>query len=185
MSERSIFVARFDEKLPLYLYLQSLGLLLVTVIGIPLIPIWLFAGWFWARRYYAALRCELTNRRLRIHRGVIFQQDKTIPLDKIQDLSLHHGPVLRALGLCSLKVETAGQSGAQGSSDADLIGIVDALAFQEMVLAQRDLLDARHLSEPAEPHAVGPVEEAPVLEEIRDTLRRIEVLMARERDLAQ
>ncbi|SRR5690606_15792370 len=184
MSEKSVYLAQFDEKLRLYLYLQSLGILLVSVIGIPLIPIWLFAGWWWAGRHYAALRCELTDRRLRIHRGVVFQQDKTIPLDKIQDLSLHHGPILRALGLCSLKVETAGQSSPQGSSDAALVGIVDAREFQEMVLRQRDLLDNRLPSEPAKSLIAAPATDASVLEEIRDTLRRIETLLARERDLA-
>lgn len=183
MPEEIVAQARFDTKLRLYLYLRSISILAMTVVGLALLPIWIFAGWAWSKRYFAALRCDLTERRLRIHKGVVFQQDKTIPLDKIQDLSLRHGPIQRALGLCSLRVETAGQSSAQGQADADLIGITDVHEFQEMVLAQRDKLESRtqptgiNRARDEDEDATG----KDVLLEIRDTLQRIEEHLGRER----
>ena len=184
MPEKIVARARFDTMLRLYLYLRSLSILAVSVVGIILMPIWIFAGWWWAKRYFASLRCDLTELRLRVHRGVIFQQDKTIPLDKIQDLSLRHGPIQRALGLCSLRVETAGQSGAQGQADSGLIGIIDAQGFQEQVLAQRDRLESRVRRETADPSRGEDATETEVLLEIRDTLRRIEEHLGREREVA-
>ena len=175
MPEKVIATARFDPKLRVYLYLQSLGLMAVTVIGLVVFPFWMYFGWRWAKRHYGALRCELTERRLRIHRGVWFQKDKTIPLEKIQDLSLQHGPLQRWLGICTIRIETAGQSGPQNSADAALVGIVDVHGFQEKVLAQRDLLESRADTPSDRVEAADDdAREKDVLVDMRDTLRRIE-----------
>src|SRR5690606_26200135 len=40
-----VLVARFDPKLRVYLYLRSLGFLLITMVGISVIPVWLLIGW--------------------------------------------------------------------------------------------------------------------------------------------
>lgn len=184
MPEKIVAQARFDSKLRLYLYLRSLSVLTISVVGIVLLPIWTFAGWWWAKRYFASLRCDLTELRLRVCKGVIFQQDKTIPLDKIQDLSLRHGPIQRALGLCSLRVETAGQSSAQGQADAGLIGIIDVEGFQEKVLAQRDRMESRVRPETVRLARGEDATETKVLLEIRDTLRRIEEHLGREGQVA-
>ncbi len=168
--------ATFDNKLRIYLYLISLGTLAVTVVGIIAIPFWLFLGWWWSGRYFEALTCELTEKRLHIHRGVIFQKDKTIMLDKIQDISLSHGPIQRHFGLMTMQVETAGQSNPEGQSDAKLTGIVDIHAFQSAILAQRDAL-ASHHGPPSTTETTTsqePNESVLLLTEIRDTLHRIE-----------
>lgn len=108
--------------------------------------------------------------------------EKNIPLDKIQDLTVHEGPILRWLGLASLKVETAGSSGGQGKADASLPGIVDPLAFRDAVLERRNLV-VGVAPEPSsrssgEPLTAGDHE---VLVAIRDTLHRIEQLLQRNR----
>ena len=45
-------------------------------------------GWgqWYARRSFEMLRCELHERTLVVKRGILFRVEKTIPLDKIQDL---------------------------------------------------------------------------------------------------
>lgn len=180
-SSQNVLVARFSPKLRAYLYLNSLLILLVTVIGIPLIPTWLVFGWVWAGRYFRSLRCEADDRHLRVWRGVLFRKVKTIPLDRIQDFTLLHGPIQRALGLCSLRIETAGQSTPQGSADATLTGLMDAEEFQEAVLERRDRLvqqmaGATHAAgasgAPPAPPALPAAEQ--VLVEIRDLLQSIE-----------
>ncbi|MFT5288887.1 MAG: putative membrane protein, partial [Planctomycetota bacterium] len=130
--------AEFDTRLPKYYMLQILLTLAVCIITIPLIPVWLVLGWGIHKRQYEALACELTSRSLNIRRGIIFKVQKSIPLDKITDLAVNEGPLLRYLGLCSLQIETAG--GGQGSAmgQAALSGVVDALGFRDKVLAQRD-----------------------------------------------
>jgi membrane protein YdbS with pleckstrin-like domain len=178
MKEQITARAQFDARLRSYLYVRSLGILIATVVGILVLPIWLVTGWWWSKKYFDSIRCELTERRLRVHKGVLFQQEKTIPLDKIQDLSLRHGPLLRALGLCSLRIETAGQSVAQGQAAADLIGIVDAHEFQELIMSQRDRLEVRSLSATPDVSSSDGRDDD-VLIEIRDTLRRIELNLGR------
>jgi putative membrane protein len=102
---------------------------------------------------------------------MLVRQEKTVPLDKITDLALIEGPIMRYLDLQAIKVETAG-----GSAGAliQLVGIVDARAFRDTVLRQRDLVAA---SGPSTPSEAGPALSAgdnARLIEIRDVLLRIE-----------
>lgn len=163
--------AQFDPKLRTYLYLTSLWWLAISVIGLVLVPVWLFAGLWWSRRYLEALSCVLTERALVIKKGVLFRSEKTIPLDSIQDVALHEGPLLRRLGLAQIKVETAGQSAAQGSSEGALVGVVDSVAFRDRILEQRDHV-AGHGPTPKRP--APEATSAELLVDIRDSLRRIE-----------
>jgi len=163
--------ARFDDKLRTYWYLQSVLICVATVIGILILPIWLLGlGQWYVRRSFEALKCELHERTLVVKRGIFFKVEKTIPLDKIQDLTVKEGPLLRKLGLRSLKIETAGQ-GTPGKSEADLIGVVNPLDFRDEVLRQRDSLSAVPVSRPGtDEGASGTIE---LLTEIRDLLSQI------------
>ena len=143
----------------------------VTVIGIVILPIWLLGlGQWYVRRSFEAMKCDLHERTLVVKRGIFFKVEKTIPLDKIQDLTVKEGPLLRALGLRSLKIETAGQ-GTPGASEADLVGIVNPLDFRDEVLRQRDSMSAVPVSRPGtDEGTIGTVE---LLTEIRDLLSQI------------
>jgi len=180
--ETILQAADFDTKLPKYWMAQALLMMLVTIVFIPVIPFWLFFGWNFHRKQYARLECHLTDRSLNIRKGLIFRVEKNIPLDKIQDVGLREGPLLRWLGLASLVVETAGQSNPQAGADAHLVGVVNAPAFRDAVLDQRDPVVA-NLRGPAAPAALPSAAakdagrssaEAELLREIRDSLQRIE-----------
>jgi uncharacterized membrane protein YdbT with pleckstrin-like domain len=163
----------FDPALKLYWLIQGAWIMLVTVVCVPLLPFWLLGlGQLSSAKAYKRLECQLTTRSLHLRKGWIFRVERTIPLDKIQDLAMHEGPILRAMGLSVIKVETAGQSGQSGS-DAVLVGVIDAPAFRDAVLEQRD-----RVTETSRDGAVAaPVSkdsELAVLEEIRDSLVRIE-----------
>lgn len=182
MTENVVFQAKFDPKLKLYLLLYFAGIFLIALGGIVLIPFW-FLGWgqWLVGKQYRHLQCLLTERSLVVRRGVLFKTEKTIPLDKIQDLTLKEGPLLRASGLCSLKVETAGQSTPQGSSEANLIGIIDARRFRNRVLEQRDAITAAQRSAPLQPEASQePTSIEALLTDMLDSLRRIENLLKKE-----
>ena len=184
-NEITLCSARFDKKLIAYWMVSSVIGLAVTVVGIPLIPLVLLLGpGFFARRH-EALECRLTERTLHVKRGVIFKSEKNVPLDKIQDIGLREGPLLRKLGLASLSIETAGQSSAQGVADASLVGVIDAPAFRDAILDQRDKVvgSREHRSAPepaAAPQDADPRTSYGVLLEIRDSLRRIEGKLGRE-----
>ena len=174
--------AEFDPKLKFYWWLQGVFLSIVTFVGILFLPIWLLGfGQYACRRAYEHMKCSLTERELHVRKGYIFRVEKNIPLDKIQDLTVHEGPILRWLGLSSLKVETAGSGGGQGQADASLTGIVDALIFRDAVLNQRDLVvgvaGAPSAVQAADPPTTGAPRDDEILAEIRDSVHRIEQLL--------
>lgn len=174
MREENILAsAEFDSRLPTYYLLHALFFLALMVCTIPLIPVWAIIGMAVHKKQYESLGCDLTERSLNIRRGFIFKVQKSIPLDKITDLAVNEGPVLRYFGLCSLKIETAG--GGQGNSmgKAALPGVVAALEFRDKVLDQRDLVTG---GAPA-PAPTAQSDDG-VMVDIRDTLRRIEKSLA-------
>jgi len=163
--------AQFEDKLRTYWYLEGGLGIAVTIIGIPFLLLWFFGlGQWYVRRRFEMLKCELHERTLVVKRGIFFRVEKTIPLDKVQDLTVKEGPLLRMLGLRSLKIETAGQ-GTPGASELNLIGIVDPLDFRDEVLRQRDSLSAVPISPPRTEEGTSDTIE--LLSEIRDLLRQI------------
>lgn len=171
---RRLHEAEFDPRLKTYTYAAGIGFCVITVVGIVLLPFWLIFGRMYINRYYDNLYCELTTRALHFKKGILFQTERTVPLDKIQDLTFKEGPGLRRFGLSQLQVETAGQS-AQGTADMSLIGIVDARKFREMVLDQRDEITEKQ-SGPASSAIPekSDHEILPLLKEIHQTLKNIE-----------
>lgn len=183
--ETILRAAQFDSKLPKYWMANALIMMTVTIVFIPLIPFWLIFGWKLHEKQYERLECHLTDRSLNLRKGLIFRVEKNIPLDKIQDVGLREGPLLRWLGLATLVVETAGQSSPQGGSDAQLVGVVDAPRFRDAVLDQRDavveslrgngaVFPAASESRPAAD------QDTELLREIRDSLQRIEGRLSRD-----
>lgn len=168
--------ARFDPRLKTYWVLQGCVVLISTVIGIVLLPVWFVVGPMWARRSYDALVCHLAERSLVVEYGILFRTEKTIPLDKIQDVVLKEGPLLRRLGLAKLDVQTAGGSASSGGAEVALVGVQDVHAFRDRVLDRRDALtDA--LTEARSMPEAGKEGAGEVLRAIRDSLHRIERLL--------
>ena len=151
----------------------------ITVVGILLIPFWwLFSFWYGAE-YLRRVSARLTTNAVEIRMGVFFRKESTIPLNRITDVRLHDGPIMRHYGLRGLKVETAGSSGQNSSSEGNLIGVVEAEAFRDAVPAQRQIvIDAE--SGRAEPPTAsqGQGSSDAVLMEIRDILARIETQLS-------
>lgn len=171
---RKLVKAEFDPRIKTYVYVTGILIFTITIAGILLLPFWLIFGRMYINRYFNSLYCELTTRALHFKKGVWFQIERTIPLDKIQDLTFREGPVLRYWGLSTLKVETAGQS-AQNSSDMSLIGIIDSRNFREQVLEQRD--EITNYNKTSSDHTQSPIsqdkEMVQLLKEMNQSLKEI------------
>jgi putative membrane protein len=163
--------AEFTKKVCTYWLLSGGVLLTVCLVTIPLVPLWFLFGMMLPGKYLEHISCTLTEKTLIVRKGMFNRIEKTIPLEKITDLGLKQGPIMRAMNLYALTVETAGSSGgaAGGGALVSLIGIKDTPAFRNRVLEQRDAItgtpSAAHGNSDAGPD---------VLEDIRDTLHRIE-----------
>jgi putative membrane protein len=184
-----IWEATFDERIKPYTMWSTILICTVTVVLIPLAILYLFIGNWYISRYLANLGCTLTERTLEIKKGILNKTESTIPLEKITDLQMFQGPIMRHFGLHGFKVETAGQSSTAGSL-VNIIGIVDAVKFRKSVLDQRDRLAnsprGAHMAASSTPPsgstsgghgAIGGPEVAVILSDIRDTLGRIETKM--------
>jgi putative membrane protein len=176
--EQVLWDAEFNSRVTTYWLLGGALALAVTIFGIVLLPFWFFFGGVVTQRYLKSFRCTLTNRSLKVAKGVWVRVEKTIPLDRITDIGLVQGPVMRYFDIEALSVETAGQS-SQGSL-VQLAGIKDGRKFRDAVLKQRDLVvgsaedrsaSATTATAASNFSAEGSTE---LLTSIRDTLLRIE-----------
>ncbi len=170
-----LWEAEFNPKVRTYWLLSGALVLLATVVGIPLLPFWFLFGYALTDRYLKHMRCVLTTGTLEVSKGMFVRVEKTVPLDKITDIGLVHGPIMRYYDLRALSVETAGQSSA--GALVKLIGVVDTEAFRQAVLDQRDKVVAALAGGEAAPVALpatGGGDQVELLTEIRDAIHRIE-----------
>ena len=164
--------AQFNPKIKSYILFVVSFFLLISIMGIPILIIWLLGlGQHISNRYYKNLECKLTSRHIEFKKGVLFKVDKTIPLENIQDLTFIENPLLKYLDLRILKIETAGHSNPKGS-DMKLVGIVDASNFKEKVLDQRELIKTGNIAQNLNTETANSQTNA-LLEEIRDLLNDI------------
>lgn len=138
MQETCIREATFNPKVKSYFTLVWVLISAITLFGIVLIPIAAILAYIVSGKMLKAMSARLLERKLVVKRGIIFVVEKSIPLEKITDVALSQGPVMRLFGLYQLSFETAGQS-AQGAL-VSLIGVNDAAAFREAILKQKDAL---------------------------------------------
>jgi putative membrane protein len=179
-SDAYLSKAQFSPKVRTYWLLSGALVLTATVVGIPLLLLWFPIGYVVTQRYLNAMECLLTAKALKVKKGIFVRTEKTIPLEKITDMGMVQGPIMRYFDLHTLTVETAGQSG-EGAL-VSLTGIADAKSFREAVLNQRDALagPSSH-AVPAETPA-EPIGASALLAEIRDALLRIEAKLERTDD---
>lgn len=174
-----VVVAQFNPLYRPYLVV-TIGLtLFCTIVGIPLAIAWFCGvGQWWAGHYFHKLSCRLDGKTLRFRKGILFQVEKTIPLENIQDVTFIEGPILKKYHLATLKFETAGHSAGQ-ANDMHLTGIIDAHEFRNRIIEAREALrqqltgrDAAHVAvPPAESSAAMLAKISSQLDEITAILR--------------
>lgn len=164
--------AEFNTKVCSYWLLSGSIAFCVSIVGIPLLLLWIPLGQWVTRRYLASMECILTPKALKVKKGIFVRIEKTIPLEKITDMGMVQGPIMRHYDLHCLTVETAGQSGP--GALVSLTGIRNAVEFRELVLAQRDAVtEHEDKGKPTDtPHSNE--DQTQLLREIRDSLKNIE-----------
>lgn len=128
----------FHPAIERYIFWSTALILFISFFCIPFGIVWLLGfGQHYSKRYVRNLECELSDQVLRFQKGSFFQTEKTIPLDKIQDLTMVSGPLLRRFNLTIIRIETAGKS-QNNLSEMTLIGIKDPIAFKNDLLKRRN-----------------------------------------------
>ncbi|BED90548.1 membrane protein [Pseudoalteromonas sp. MM1] len=152
MSNPILKSANFDPKVKQYWMTMACFFSAIALVTIPLIPVVLFVVWLVAGKILAAMSAQLLTQKLVVKRGILFKEEKSIPLEKITDVGLSQGPLMRLFGLYRLSFETAGQSGH--GALVSLLGVENASEFREAILEQKDNLVAQvpKVQELAEDH---------------------------------
>jgi membrane protein YdbS with pleckstrin-like domain len=175
MSDAEPYRASFNPMVRRYMLMYVAWWLLISVIFSPLIVVWVMGpGQWWAAEYFRKLRCELDDKVLSFRKGILFQVEKTIPLENIQDVTFIEGPLLHQFNLSLLRIETAGQSPNQAHT-MQLVGIVDAHALRAEILRRRERLRVQPAAS-----SDGDGQQAKLLEDIRDRLDEIAGLLRKQ-----
>ena len=140
MNNHVLKSASFDPKVQHYWMLMAAFFSVLALVTIPLLPIVLAIVWLVGGRILAAMSAQLLTQKLVVKRGIFFKEEKSIPLEKITDVGLSQGPIMRMFGLYRLSFETAGQSGH--GALVSLLGVENASEFREAILEQKDNLTA-------------------------------------------
>jgi putative membrane protein len=172
--------AQFTSKVCIYWLLSGALVFTFTIIGIPLLLLWFPIGLVFTKRYLDRMECVLSDKALKVKKGIFVRTEKTVPLEKITDMGMVQGPIMRLFDLYTLTIETAGQS-VQGAL-VSVTGIIDAKSFREAVLKQRDAISAALPHSASEPARQEPFDAISLLSEIRDSLLRIEAKLEKRSD---
>ena len=172
MSELALKTASFNPKVKSYWITLGVITCLVCLVGIPLIPIVALIIWLVAGRMLKAMSAVLLERKLVVKRGVFFKEEKSIPLEKITDVGLSQGPLMRLFGLYRLSFETAGQSGH--GALVSLLGVVDASEFREAILTQKDNLAE---TKPSKAKADEPQSQVELIRALTYSVKNIEQML--------
>ncbi len=102
---------------------------------------------FWVGKYYQTIFFELKDDEVTWRRGVWFRMTGIVPYDRITNIDIYQGPLMRHFRFSSIKLQTAGYS-AQAKSEITLEGIVEAEELREDI---RSLIrEARKVSGPSD-----------------------------------
>lgn len=95
MSDAVLLTGHFNEKLKTYMMLQAVFVLLFSVMGIPLLLL-LPLGRILIHKQFNALSCEMTDKFLKVRKGLLVKVEKNLPLEQITDLGIVEGPLMRS-----------------------------------------------------------------------------------------
>jgi len=169
--------ATFDRDTLIKYHWAGLLPVALFIVTIPIVIVVAIVYAFFLDRMIASWSATLTRRNLIVRKGIFNKVERTIPLEKITDLSSAQGPIMRYFGLKRLGVETAGQSGGtEGGALVSLIGVVDPDGFRQKVLDQRDRVTDHERPAVAAPTSPDAATASP---EVAATLQRIEAVLER------
>ena len=105
---------------------------LCVVFGIVFALIYAYGRWICPLKANS-LRYRLVGSTLRADDGVFFLSRKSIPLERIADVVLVQGPLLRFFNIWTMQIKTVGSQ----MPEATLYGVREPESIRELILAQR------------------------------------------------
>jgi uncharacterized protein len=102
----------------------------VILAVIVLVPVLVF--FVWVGLYYKSMWYEIREDEMSWKRGVWFRTTGIVPYNRITNIDVRQGPVMRLLGISTLAVQTAGYSG-QAVPEIRIEGMEHAEELRELI----------------------------------------------------
>ena len=165
--------AAIGEGVTKYLFAFWALLCIATLTGVVVVPVFIPFYWLWYKpRYREFHSIELSERSVNIRKGVIFRNEIYVPLDRITDVTVSQGPLMRWAGVYGIKIESAGQTTPDGG--ANMVVDRDPRTFREAVLDRAEAVKSGEVSATQRESSDTEFPQEQLLTEIRDILKRIE-----------
>lgn len=123
--------------------LAAIGIAGKWIYVIPALLFFLLASLVTAWLRWVRFRYYIGADEMAIESGVFARQHRTIPFDRIQDVSIEQGLVARALGIAKVGFETGASSKGKGDdANLDAIALTEAQHLREVIRGHRTDLTA-------------------------------------------
>jgi hypothetical protein len=148
-------------------------MVLIILAVIVLVPVLVF--FVWVGLYYKSMWYELRVDEMSWKRGVLFWTTGIVPYNRITNIDVRQGPVMRALGISKLSIQTAGYSG-QAVPEIRIEGVAHAEELRALI---RSLVRQPCTSDDGTGGAAAPIASVPLTtdQRILDELVRIRQLL--------
>jgi len=120
-----------------WVYFVALGepvFVLVGQISLGVLAAILIFVLIWSRLYYVSVVYHLNDTEMTWKRGVWFRKTGIVPYNRITNVDIVQGPVMRMFGISNLKIETAGGNAGKSSAEIQLEGIADPEPLRAMIM---------------------------------------------------
>jgi membrane protein YdbS with pleckstrin-like domain len=129
--------------------------------------------------FFSSIRYELDDRYITKSSGILWKQRRMTPLDKITNIDVRQGPFERLFGYGQIWIFTP--STGSLTPEMLLIGVLTPHEMKGIIVERTEA--ARHpYSAPAAPTLQQSAEVIPLLQEIRNSLKNIELALAHQND---
>lgn len=108
---------------------QPVVLVIVAVLVVCLLFVLL-----WTVLYYKSVVYHLNATEMTWKRGVWFRKTGIVPYNRITNVDIVQGPVMRMFGISNLKIQTAGYSSSNGSAEIAIEGIEEPEPLRAMIM---------------------------------------------------
>ena len=88
----------------------------------------------WVHLYYKSVVYHLNETEMTWKRGVWFRKTGIVPYNRITNIDISQGPVMRIFSISNLQIQTAGSSGNKSQSEISIIGMEDAEPLRAFIM---------------------------------------------------
>ncbi|HJK23877.1 MAG TPA: PH domain-containing protein [Methanocorpusculum sp.] len=106
----------------------------IVVAIIAVLVICLLFVLLWTVLYYKSVVYHLNATEMTWKRGVWFRKTGIVPYNRITNVDIVQGPVMRLFDISNLKIQTAGYSGGNGSAEIALEGIEEPEPLRALIM---------------------------------------------------